>query len=258
LGTRLVDRLPRHAIATKAGELLYDYARRLSALRDETETAMAQFLGKITGRLTLGGSTIPGGYLLPRWIGGFKQTYPDVQVTLLVSDTSEIMGRIIEGQLELGVVGAFSEDKLINQLPLVEDELRLVVPAGHKWSQRDRVSLKELTYEPFIMREHGSGTLKSMRQFLNSKGYDTGDFTIAAELGSTEAIRQGIKSNIGISILSPLAVEDDVESGHLHMLAVDELDMKRSFYLTMHNQRTLSPLSRAFIDYLKKILKLEE
>jgi DNA-binding transcriptional LysR family regulator len=218
---------------------------------------MAQFLGRITGRLILGGSTIPGGYLLPRWIGGFKQTYPDVQITLLVADTSEIMDRIIEGQLELGVVGARSKDKQINQFSLVEDELRLVVPAGHKWSQLNHVSLNELKYEPFIIREHGSGTLMSMRQSLNSKGYDIGKFNIVAELGSTEAIRQGIKSKIGISILSSLAVREDVEAGHLHMLAVDELDMKRRFYLTMHNQRTLSPLSRAFIDYLKKDLNSE-
>lgn len=255
-GTQLVDRLPRHAIATKAGELLYEYARRLTALRDEAEAALAEFLGKIKGHLTIGGSTIPSGYLLPRWIGGYTQTYPDVQVTLLVADTSEIINYIIEGRIELGIVGARSEDKQIDQLPLVEDELRLVVPAGHKWAAMKRVTLDELKHEPFIIREHGSGTLKSLQKSIHATGYDIDDFSIIAELGSTEAIRQGIKNKIGISILSALAVADDVKSGQLHVLSVDGLELKRSFYLTTHNQRSLSPLCRAFIDFLKAELNI--
>ena len=78
-GTKLVDRLARQALPTKAGELLYEYAVRLLTLRDETESAMAEFLGKIKGRLSLGGSTIPAGYLLPRWIGEFTAAFPRSQ-----------------------------------------------------------------------------------------------------------------------------------------------------------------------------------
>ena len=66
---RLIDRLGKEALPTKAGTLLYGYARKLLSLKGETETALAQFKGKTRGHLVVGGSTIPGGYILPLIIG---------------------------------------------------------------------------------------------------------------------------------------------------------------------------------------------
>lgn len=253
-GTRLVDRLARQVVPTKAGELLYDYAHRLLALRDEAESALADFLGKIKGRLLIGGSTIPGGYLLPRLIGQFAQIYPEVQVALVVADTDEIVDKIAGGRIEVGIVGARSDDKQIRQEPLVEDDLRLAVPSDHKWAKRKRVALKELLNEPFIVRERGSGTLRSLEQPLRQAGLDLDDFKIVAELGSTEAVRQGIKNKVGLSVLSAIALTDDVEAGFLRSLSIDGLNLKRYFYLTTHKQRSTSPLCRAFIDFLKGVL----
>ena len=140
-GTRLVDRLSRKVLPTKAGELLYDHAQRLIALRDRTETAMAEFSGKIKGNLIIGGSTIPGGYLLPRVIGLFSRRYPDVLLSLKVADTSEILSKVLSGHIEAGVVGARSNDKLLHQIPVADDEMCLVVPNDHPGAllQPDRV-----------------------------------------------------------------------------------------------------------------------
>ena len=251
VGTQLVDRLSRHTVPTKAGELLYSYASRLIALRDETEAAMAEFLGKIKGRLTIGGSTIPGGYLLPQLVGAFSQHYPEVQVALIVNDTSEIIKRIIDGAIEIGVVGARSDDQQLNQESLVEDELCVVVPHTHRWADKQMVSIEELLAEPFIARETGSGTLRSIDKKFQEKGYQIEDFRIVAEMGSTEAVRQGIKSGLGISILSAIAVADDVKSATLKTLLIEDMDLKREFYLTRHKLRTPSPLSRTFVDFLK-------
>lgn len=250
-GTQLIDRLTRQAVATKAGELLYGYAQRLIALRDESEAAMAEFLGKIKGRLTIGGSTIPGGYLLPRLVGIFSRSYPEVRIALVVSDTADILSRIMSGGIELGIVGARSEDDRFHQAPLVEDDLRVIVPTDHKWARRKRLRLADLVTEPFIVRESGSGTQRSIQKKLEEQGYSIDDLHIAAEMGSTEAVRQGIKSKIGISILSNIAVIDDIQAGTLKALTIDGLDLKRSFYLTRHKQRSPSPLCRTFIDFLK-------
>jgi DNA-binding transcriptional LysR family regulator len=249
-GTRLVDRLSREVIPTKAGELLYGYAKRLIALRDKTEAAMADFMGNVKGHLYVGGSTIPGGYLLPRLIGRYSQMFPEVHLTLRVADTSEIVQEILKGQIEMGVVGARAENKQLLQTALLEDEMKLVVPGDHKWAQRKHVSIEELLKEPSIIREAGSGTLASFARHLNRKGFDLNDLNIVAEMGSTEAIRQGIKSHVGVSILSQIAVADDVAAGLLKTVGVHGLSLKRSFYLTVHKQRSISPLCRTFIDFL--------
>lgn len=253
-GTRLVDRLSRKVTPTKAGELLFDYARQLIALRDRAEAAMAEFSGKIRGRLVLGGSTIPGGYVLPRIIGLFSRRYPEVQISLKVGDTSEIINKVLAGHIEAGVVGAKYRDKLLEQKPVMADEMCLVVPSDHPWSGQSRIQIQELLDAPFIVREAGSGTLRSIEQQLQKKGFNIADFNIVAEMGSTEAVRQGIKNGVGLSILSAVAVTDDIQSGLLKTIHVEGLNLKRSFYLTTHKQRTPSPLCSAFIDFLKEEL----
>lgn len=248
--TRLLDRMSRQVFPTKAGELLYDYAHRLIALRDKTEAAMAEFTGEIRGRITVGGSTIPGGYILPKVIGIFSNAYPDVRISMIVGDTSEILDKTMSGHIEVGIVGALTKEKMLTQSALIEDEMVLVVPAGHKWARRKRIQLKELLEEPFIIREPGSGTLKSLELALQKKRSTLGDFNIIAEMGSTEAVRQAVKSKVGISILSAVAVSEECRYGLLKKLTIDDLDLKRHFYLTTHRQRSASPLCRAFIDFI--------
>lgn len=250
--SRLIDRLSKEAVPTKAGELLYGYAKRLLALRDETETALAEFKGKVRGRLVIGGSTIPGTYLIPPLISDFKKKYPDVIVSLNIGDSENIIEGILIGSLELGVVGAKAENKKILQKKLIEDEMRLIIPANHLWAVEKRVSLAMLLEEPFIVREQGSGTLKSLQQSLSHKGLMIEDLKVVAELGSTQAICQGIKTGAGVSILSTLAVREDLQAQKLIALEVDGLNLKRNFYLTWHRYRSPSPLSEAFLEFLEQ------
>ena len=253
-GCRLIDRLSKEAVATKAGELLYGYARKILAFSDETEAAMAEFNGKIKGRLLIGGSTIPGTYLMPQLIGDFKKQYPDVIVSLKIGDTGNIIEDILKGNLELGIVGAKAGTKKIVQKKLIEDEMRLIVPANHRWAGEKHVSLKRLINEPFIVRERGSGTLKSLYQSLSDQGHALEDLKVMAELGSAQAICQGIKTGVGVSVLSTLAVAEDLQAGKLDALEVDGLNLKRNFYLTWHRYRSPSPLNQAFVQFLEKEL----
>jgi DNA-binding transcriptional LysR family regulator len=254
-GCLLIDRLSKKAAPTQAGRLLYGYARRMLALRDEAQTALSQYQGKMQGHLVVGGSTIPGGYLLPRVIGKFKMEYPRIRPSLIIADTERIIAGIAEGSIEIGVVGAESRDKNILQDRLIDDEMRLIVPADHPWSALQKVLLERLLSEPFIIRERGSGTLKSMQARLKQSGRSIDELNIVAEMGSTEAVRQGIKDGIGVSILSTLAVTEDLDSGALRALSVEGLDLTRGLYITRHRQRSLSPLAAAFVEFLKKHLQ---
>jgi DNA-binding transcriptional LysR family regulator len=251
---RLIDRLAKEALPTKAGGLLYRYAKRMISLRDETESAMAEFKGKVKGSLDLGGSTIPGAFVLPAIIGAFTRRFPEVGVSLSIADTQQTIDAILSGELELGVVGAVSTHAGILQTHLVDDELCLVVPAGHRWSGKKRVTTKQLFTEPFIIREQGSGTLKSIKASFSEAGLNVDDLKVVARIGSTEAIRQGIKNRMGVSILSAIAVSDDVAAGNLKTLTIEGLDLKRSFYLTRHRQRSISPLGQTFIEFIRRKL----
>jgi DNA-binding transcriptional LysR family regulator len=249
---QLIDRLGKKAVPTKAGELLYHYARKLIALRDETQAAMAEFHGRIKGRLVIGGSTIPGGYILPKCIGAFTTVYPEVTISLIIGDTDQIIQDVLSGSPEFGIVGAKTSNKNICQEKLIEDEMRLIVTGDHKWADKKHINPDLMFKEPFIVRERGSGTLKSIKLSLKEKGYASENLNIVAEMGSTEAVIQGIKSNVGVSILSTIAVAEELKAGTLKALTIKELNLKRSFYLITHKQRSASPICKAFISFLEK------
>lgn len=250
-GCKLIDRMPKEALPTRAGELLYGYAKKLLSLRDEAETALAEFQGTIRGRLPIGGSTIPGVYILPRVIGMYTRKYPEVVISLTLGDTGSTIEKILSEELELGVVGALSEDQGLDQEVMFEDEMRLIVPVNHKWSEKGEVSPDELQKEPFIIRERGSGTLKSIQRSFEKKGRSIRKLRIVSEMGSTEAVLQAIKADAGVSIMSMLAVSEDVGAGRLRALKIRGVDLTQRFYITRLKNRTPSPLCKSFFEFLK-------
>ena len=250
-GCRLIDRMGREALPTKAGKLLYSYSKKLMKLMSETESAMADFLGNIKGELTIGGSTIPSGYIIPGLIGPFAQKYPEVIISLISGDTSQVIEFILNGKTEIGIVGAEIENPMINQEKLINDEMKLIVPASHKWAAKSKISFNMLSKEPFLAREHGSGTWKSIKKSMAEADLDSGMLNIAAKMGNTASVIQGILCNAGISILSTIAVKDALETGRLRALRIEGLALKRNFYLTFHKKFTLSPLSEVFMEFIK-------
>lgn len=249
-GCRLIDRLAKEAVPTSAGRLLHRYARRLLSLKDEAESALAEFQGRVKGNLHIGGSTIPGSYILPQVIGKFNEQYPDVMISLTIHSTERIIKLVADGTLELGLVGAIAAESQIRQEWVLEDRMGLVIPPTHRWSHRERVVLSELPAEPFILRESGSGTLQSLEENLNAEGLRIDSFRVVARMGSTQAVCQAIKHGIGISIVSRLAVSDELKAGTLKVIKIEGLNLKRNFYLTRHKYRSQSPLARAFSDFL--------
>ena len=250
-GCLLIDRLGKEALPTKAGNLLYRYARKLLALKEETETAMSQFQGRMKGRLYIGGSTIPGGFILPKMIGEFSKQYPDVMVSMIIGDTKHIISEILSGEVEIGIVGAATDNKKIIQEKYLDDEMKVIVSADHKWAKRSSIGLKDLFQEPYISREAGSGTLTSFKNCLETTGHSLDDLKIVAEMGSTISVIQGVKSNLGFSVLSTISVTEELKAGTLAMLTVKGLNLPRSFYVTRHKLKSLSPLGEAFLEFLK-------
>ncbi len=248
---RLLDRLGKVTEPTRAGAILYSYAKQMLALKQETQSAMLDFLGHTKGQLLIGGSTIPAGYILPRMMGGFKTAFPDVSILLTVGDTDQITRAVKDGELELGVVGAKTSDPDIVQEKLVEDEMKLVVPTGHEWAHRTSVTCKALLSQPLIAREPGSGTWKTVIASMEKARVDLSRLEPAVTMGNCVSVIQGILNNVGISILSTIAVTEELARGRLHALSVEDLDLSRNFYLTLSRKRTRSPICEKFIQFLK-------
>ncbi|MBI4799608.1 MAG: LysR family transcriptional regulator, partial [Desulfarculus sp.] len=110
LGVRLFDRLGREILPTRGAELLYGHAKAILEMVEEAQRSVDAFLGRLRGELLVGGSTIPGQYVLPEFIGRFRLLHPEVRVTLAIGDTGEICEKVLRGGLEVGLVGAVLDD----------------------------------------------------------------------------------------------------------------------------------------------------
>ena len=255
LGLRLFDRAGRRVTPTRAGELLHTYARRILALRDEAHQAINEHKGGLKGHLTVGGSSIPGAYILPALVTAFKRAHPEVSVTLHVIDSREIVRGVIEGTYEVGMVGARFEEGRIHYEPFTQDELVLAVPADHPWAGRSSVRLAELAGQAFIMRERGSGTRKVMERALTEHDVDPGGLRVVLEVTGNEAVRQTLRAGAGVAVISRRAIQDDIRCKTLTALRIHGVKLLRDFFLVTHRSRSRSPLGNAFLSFLQQSAK---
>ncbi len=251
VGMSLLDRVGRRVTPTRGGEILYGYARRILVLRDQAQEALSAHKGGLKGHLAVGGSSIPGTYVLPALVAAFKQGHPDVTLALVVRDSREIVRGVIEGHYELGLIGARFEEARVRHDRFGEDELVLAVSASHPWAGRSSVRLGELAGQSFVMRERGSGTRKVMEAELAARGLDPKTLRVTLEVTGSEAVRQALKAGAGIAVISRLAIQDDLRSGSLAAVQIRGLRLVRPFYLVTHKSRSRSPAGDAFLAFLR-------
>ncbi|HEX7124317.1 MAG TPA: selenium metabolism-associated LysR family transcriptional regulator [Thermodesulfobacteriota bacterium] len=250
VGTRLLDRLDKEVVPTRAGLILYRYARKILELRHEARQALDHFLGSLQGELQIGGSTIPGEYVLPPLIVQFRQRSPHVTVTLRIGDTRRIIRAVGDGELELALVGARPQESRVELRPFMRDTIILVAAPGHPWAERREIALEDIKGTPFVWRERGSGTRDAIERALGEAGIATNQVGVAAEMGSTEAIRQAVLAGLGPAFLSRRAVVNDLEQGRLVEVKVPGLALEREFFIATQRGRTRSPVAQAFLEFL--------
>ena len=250
LDCSLFDRLGRSIMPTAEADLLYPKGLQLLDDLDQIQQEISAAGTGIKGKLIIGASTIPGSYILPRVAYSFKQHHPDVAFEILIEDSGRITALVLQHELLCGIVGAKTVSDKLAYLPLLEDELILV--ATKKVLDRKSITLNKLAEIPFLGRETGSGTRQTLENFLARNNFDPGKLNIVAVLGSTSAVKQAVKASLGASIISRIAVQEELDSNILHEISIRNMKIKRKFYLLRQKKRSLPPQYLAFCNHLKK------
>ena len=249
LDCRLFDRLGRSIMPTAEADVLYPKALQLLDDLYQIQEEITATGAGVKGKLVIGASTIPGAYILPRVAYSFKKQYPEVGFEILIEDSARITNMILQHELLCGIVGARITSDKLDYSPLIEDELVLV--ATPKVLAQETITLKKLSTIPFLQRETGSGTRQTFEDFLKKK-MSTADFNIVATLGSTSAVKQAVKESLGASVISRIAVQEELENKTLLEIPIKNFKMKRKFYQVRQKKRTLPAQYLAFCKHLKK------
>ncbi len=253
LGLKLLIRGPRRRVeVTPAGEQVVAFARETLARMEALEQSLAGLRDAVLGQLHVAASTIPGEYLLPGLLAAFNAEHPGVAVETSVSDTADVVHRVLAGEADIGVIGSAVERAGLRLEPLVGDEIVLAVPPGHSLAGRNRVTVEELRDYPLIQREEGSGTRRSVEAVLAAEGKRLPTGNVALTLGSTQAVLQGVARGLGVGFVSARASAQMQADGRVFCVRLAGVDLRRSLYLAYLPDRAADPLVARFVAFARE------
>lgn len=253
LGTSLFIRGRRGVTLTSAGETLYDYTQRILRLVAEAESQVTNVENITGGQLTIGATPGVSTYLLPDWLRGFREKFPQLNVALQTGVTTTNITGVMEHKLDLAIVEGELEKitrKGLGNLILRPVDMVMVVGQGHPWSRRDFISLDELDGQAFITRQPDSRTRVWIDSVLNAKGVKP---KIVAEFDNQEAIKQAVMSNMGVTILPDYSIARELDAGLMRGVEIEGVLLQREIKLLYDETMPFTPVAKALLAYLTDV-----
>jgi DNA-binding transcriptional LysR family regulator len=253
LGQSLLDRSGRRVEPTEAGRRLYRSAQRMLALEEQLLDEVSADDGGLTGTLAIGASTGPGAHLVPLLLCDFQREHPDLHVALSIWDTQTVIERVVDRQLELGVVGALRRHRSLEFEPLVRDEIVLAVPPGHD-AAGGTISLDELKEETLIVMQEGAGVRQVVEEELRRAGLRLRGVEPKLELGLQESVKSAVAAGYGVAFISRTAIEGELAAGRLAAAQVEGVEPARQIYIVRARGRSTTRAAEAFLSFAKERL----
>ena len=249
--TRLFDRTHNRISLTPAGEEVFKHSGRIFDLYVEMERDVRKLTGDFSGALMLGASTTVADYLLPGMLGTFKRAFSDVNISLRVANTDQVVAMVEENAIDLGVVeGPVNNKNLVVEVCHV-DRLVVVVPANHELANRPSVAIGEVLAFPFVAREEGSGTRNVIMEYLREAGLSPDDMNVGMELGSPESIKGAVEAGMGVTILSRTTIQKELELGTLVGVELSP-PLRRPFSFVHQKQKFRMRVMEELLDFARE------
>jgi DNA-binding transcriptional LysR family regulator len=251
LATKLFERSAYGVRVTEAGKLLLQYAMQMHQLANEAERRLAALKGEIAGDLILGASTTIAQYVLPPLLADFCRTYSAIRLQVFSENTEHVAEGVANGRFGFGLIEGPPKRRDLKVQPWFDDELLLVVPAGHEWAGLGTIAPEALVGVPLVMRELGSGSRRVVENGLQKTGIRLGSLRIVMELDSTEAILSCIEAGLGVGFVSEWALVRRSEARSIATLRLSSGKISRSFALVSAQGPELSPSATALQRFLQ-------
>lgn len=229
LGCPLVERTARGAALTAYGRALAADTGRADALLRAAENRLKTMAAGTAGRITLGASTIPAEYILPRLVASFLGERPGLEITLRTGDSPAVLAAFAAGEISVAVVGAHPGPDW-QAVPLWADEL---VPAAHPAVAArlgDAPALADILALPLVSRPLASGSMRAVLAALADHGVGPGDLRPVLEVGGNEALKAALACQAGAGFISRWAVRDELAAGRLAVIPLPGPAISRQFY----------------------------
>jgi DNA-binding transcriptional LysR family regulator len=249
LGARIFDRSGGKVRLTAAGEILLRRAAEAEAALSRAIEEIGSLEGEVRGALRVAASTTIAQYVLPRLLAEFTLQHPGAKLELESANTQRVVEAVAQGEAPIGLIEGPAHRQELAVERWLEDELVLVVPAGHEWANEE-IALSALRSAALLVRERGSGTREVLEQALKRAGAPISKLQVAMELGSTETLLACVEAGLGVGFASRFALERQRSLGTLATVKVKGLRVVREFSLVHARGPKSNGVAGAFAAYL--------
>jgi LysR family transcriptional regulator, low CO2-responsive transcriptional regulator len=248
LGVAFFEQLGKRIHLTEAGQELLGYARTITQQLDELEGVLNRMKGLGGGRLRVSVATTAN-YFIPTLLGSFSRRYPDVTISLDVTNRETLLRQLTENTVDLVVMGQPPAEADVEAQVFMDNPLVVVAPPDHPLAKQRKIPLARLQEETFLVRESGSGTRIAMERFFNERGMR---LKTGMEVGSNEAIKQSVQAGLGLGLLSRATIEQELALGRLAVLDVADFPIMRHWFVVHRKGKRLSAAAEAFKQFMLK------
>ena len=257
LNSRLFVRNTKEVHLSENGSVLYNYAKQMLVLQKRIEDTFALNEEKEQQCITIAASTIPAQYILPEILVAFNEKNPEQQFKVVETDSAKVVEQVMNHTADVGFTGTALDKKVCKHIPFYQDELVVIAPNTDKYKhlQQTQENAAWITEEKLIMREEGSGTRKEAEKLLKKIGVNTSKLNVIATMENPEAIKRAVASGMGISVISKLAAEEEMQKGSLLVLPITADGTKRDINVVYDRNLQPSRTTMRFIKMVKEIHK---
>lgn len=246
MGLPLIDQAGKKLLLTRAGEEVYAAAMDVMNRLNILSTTLVDMKGMVSGPLKV--ATVSSAkFFLPHFLGQFLREYPEVQPQLTVTNRARVTERLMSNLDDFVVMGQIPENLDLVVQPFLENILVIAAHPEHALVGEKNIQIERFASERFLLREPGSGTRAfTERLFADNKV----KLKTYMELGSSEAIKQAIIANLGVSILSLRSLDLELETKRIAILDVEGLPLRRMWHVVHLGGKKLGLTASVFRDYL--------
>ena len=240
-GVMLFERRNRRIELTELGRGLYAITERRFALDTEAERLLVSAQAMLTGSLRIGADA--PFHVFPL-IASFSGRCPGVRLAFDFGNTAHVLAGLLARDTDVAILPEVPDDGHIEARFLRRDRLIVFTHRGHAWSRRRSIRFAELATQRVLLREPGSTTRAILERGLGEAGVVLVD---SLEVGSREAVREGVAANLGVGVVAESEFGAD---DRLHRLTVRDVDLAGSEFVACLQEKRQDRVVEAFFDLL--------
>ncbi|PVZ10491.1 MULTISPECIES: LysR family transcriptional regulator [unclassified Pseudomonas] len=248
VGQPLFEYVGKKLYLTEAAEALQRASRDIFGRLESFDMQLADMQGALQGQLKLAVES-SAKYFVPHLFAAFKRQHPEVNLNLTVVNRAQVIRRLSDNRDDLIIMSMVPQDMGLDFLPFLNNPLVALAPPEHPLCRRKQLKLRELESETLLLREQGSGTRQACEEFFKEKRVH---FSQTLEVASQEAQKECVIAGLGIALMTRHAASLELRTGVLQELPVDELPIYRSWCVVKSKLRRQSPVSMAFLTFIRE------